>query len=366
MVDTFASGLANGIGSGINLGLVLKDRAQKDKDQARIDADLKIDDDVHAATAEFMKNRLLVPEAVNSDSTIQAKTVASGPATGINVATQPVAAPKYRAATVDDMADVANFRVAEYLKAGRTDKATEAHKDYMTFAAEKIHSEEKARESLAISAITGIDRGDYSGVATFYKAIPNGNSISGITENKDGTLTVKSTDADGKARPDAIVKSRADLSNTIAMLGKSDFALKYLDTQFKMSMEGRKATEDERHHREGEKNDREKNAAGGDGATSEMKNAKAFFPDMKPAEGLKKFRELMTEKSRGMSSHSDGMGGENVINHDTGEIYNLSRSGKKTVMQAAGATPVAASGIATPQSAAAPSGRPPLSQYQRN
>ena len=63
-----------------------------------------------------------------------------------------------------------------------------------------------------------------------------------------------------------------------------------------------------------------------------MKNAKAFFPNLAPAEGLKKFRELL-QKEGGLTQSSDGYGGINVIDHRTNEIYNL-RNGKRTVLQA--------------------------------
>ena len=73
-------------------------------------------------------------------------------------------------------------------------------------------------------------------------------------------------------------------------------------------------------------------ADGEGGSTSEMKNAKAFFPNLAPAEGLKKFRELL-QKEGGLTQSSDGYGGINVIDHRTNEIYNL-RNGKRTVLQA--------------------------------
>lgn len=94
--------------------------------------------------------------------------------------------------------------------------------------------------------------------------------------------------------------------------------------------------ETRRHNKAEEGISASKAASGGaDGTTAEIRNAKTFFPALyakDPAKALAAFKKLM-EKEGGLTQTSDGVGGMNVIDHRTNELYHIDRSGKKTVFQ---------------------------------
>lgn len=293
------------------------DAEWKRKERARVEADKKLDDDVDKKSRDYALSRVAIAPDGGKDvqgspaATTQSAPVMRNPAvdgitrnpggtegspqqdiserpdiglaassstanavrSGVNIrkAQQPQAnatldnseapaQPKYRKPNVDDMIDVAQHRAQLYLNAGKYDKATAAHKDYMAFAAEKLKVEESHRSGLAKNAIAGIMAGDYSGLGSFYEALPDGNKLQNVTPNKDGTITISVVGRDGKAKPPVTFKNGEHLANAVVSMSDTNAALQYMDrngkaeieadkTKFEQDYKNRDLTEKGRHNK---------------------------------------------------------------------------------------------------------------------
>lgn len=364
MIETFSSGLSAGLNNGMQVGFQMnanerQEKAQKHQDEewARQDADKKADDEIKKAVGEKLHSMLKVESAPVSPATVAAQGVGglnssasdatpSKPADGVLQPAKPTTA--YREATIDDYAAIAKFKAGEYLTRGMSDKAMEAHKEHLIFANEKLQKEQVAREQSALSTIASIDRGEVTPTVLngTYKFIPNGRKITSVEPEKDakgnptGALKITSADDDGK-NPTTGTQTPDQLKQTIAMLGKSDFALKYLDTQFKMSMEGRKANteegkaaEDARHHKATEGIDRDKLRSNAEGATAEIKNVKFLLSQGIAKNSMEAWKMAKAGSTpSGERIISDGNGGVIVIGQDTGSISKIDRRGEQHSMR---------------------------------
>lgn len=356
MIETFSTGLSAGLNNGMQVGFQMnanerQDKVQKHQDAewARQDADKKADDEIKKAVGEKLHSMLKVESAPVSPAPVAAQGIRglnssasnvapSKPADGLLQPAKPTTA--YRDATIDDYASIAKFKAGEYLSRGMSDKAMEAHKEHLIFANEKLQKEQQEREKSALITIGAIDKGAVTPETLngFYKSIPNGRKITSVEPEvvngkPTGALKITSSDEDGK-NPTTGMQTPDQLKQTIAMLGKSDFALKYLDTQFKMSMEGKKAAEDERHHKATEGIDRDKLRSNAEGATAEIKNVKFLL-----SQGIaKNYMEAWKMAKAGSTPSgeriiSDGNGGVIVIGQDTGSISKIDRRGEHHSMR---------------------------------
>lgn len=359
-----AGGIAKGWSQGINDQAKQNDSDWQKSERARVDKARKQDEEINATLSAEMKDMLRLSEPAGEPSI--AATGVNGVTTPSDQPAPPMAQgisqpatekPKYRSPTVDDMARIAQRKVQLSLESGNYNGALAAHTDAMAFASEKLKKEEAGRQVLGEKAIQGIAMGDYSGLTALYDTFPDGKKLSGVTTNKDGTISITLKDSSGKELEPKTFPNVQYLNAAVMTMVDTNKSLDALDKAGKQEIERAKQLEDARHNKEGEDIDRTKADAelikaktGSDEkATAEMKNAKAFFPDLPPAEGLKKFRALL-EKEGALTQSSDGFGGINVIDHRTNEIYNL-RNGKKTIMQAGEANAArnpAAQGIKQP------------------
>lgn len=306
----FAGGMAQGISRGIRDKAMMddaewkkNDAEWKKKERDRLEADQKLDDEINKQSRDYMNNVLAImpesdkeaqgasqatptaptPPAVKSPAASAAANgifwkpdntasrqeqpaaatrplspVASGISSVIRQAKQPQegvispandahdAKPKYRKPTVDDMVDIAQFRAQQYLNAGRYDKASAVHKDYLVFAAQKIQDEERDRTEEARKVAGNVMLGDFSGAEAFYNTrIPDGNKLGGIVENPDGTITAHAIDRNGKALPPATFQDRNQLAGMIASLSNSQTLLKHLENSAKQKADAGKANADQ-------------------------------------------------------------------------------------------------------------------------
>lgn len=277
------------------------DAEWKKKERARIEADKKLDDDVDKQTRDYALSRVAIvpdggkdvqgsPAATTQSAPVMRNPAADGIArnpggteppqqdiserpdiglaassptanavrSGVNIrkAQQPQAnatqdnsetpaQPKYRKPNVDDMIDVAQHRAQLYLKAGKYEKATATHKDYLAFAAEKIQNEERDRTEDARKVAGNVMLGDFSGIESFYNTrVPDGNKLGNIVENPDGSITAHTIDRNGNALTPITFQDRNRLASTISALSNSGTLLKHLEGQAKLDVDAGKVKAD--------------------------------------------------------------------------------------------------------------------------
>ena len=199
------------------------------------------------------------PEDMNALATPAAPEQTSPAAEGIAKPEEKKAA-RYSTATVDDMAWAAQEKQSAWMEKGNLPKAIEAHKDYMAFAAEKLQQEQVLRTEMSRKLIPAIAAGDFSGLDGYYKLLPDGKHISkdGVKENKDGTITVTTEDANGKKSDPATFKDRQALANAVGSLADPQVALKYMEAQSVHKLKEVDQKETERNHRATEENNADK------------------------------------------------------------------------------------------------------------
>ena len=339
-----------GVGTGYAVEKEMERRdaevARKQKEQDRLDAERKAEEEVNKQVAGYMTNRLLVPDPRANDPL-----------------THDQAKPQYRQPDINDMVDVANYRTALYLKGGKYSKAVDAHKDYMAFAGEKLKTEEEQRTRLAKNAAAGVLNGDYSGLQPFYSALPDGRRVDSVTPNEDGSIDVVVARADGVTMPPVKFKNREYLANTVLSYADTKVALDGLDKQWKRDFDEQKqkseeknkgselavnqgkAAEDVKHHRNTEEIERTKAEAerikaekNPEGLTSEIKNMQYLVRNgivKNEQEAWQAIRTGVT--AAGDQIKPDGLGGFFIVNPKDGSVTKNDGRGKEVLVHGKGA-----------------------------
>ena len=142
------------------------------------------------------------------------------------------------------MINALTMRSAGFLKRGLFDDALKNDETRLKFVSAKVAAETAERTRAAGAAKSMALQGDMSGIAKFYdRYIYDGTRISGMTPNKDGTVTVNRVGIDGhKFNPytvsnDALIAGMDSLTDPKA-------ASEFIDRSFKRQIEERKLEND--------------------------------------------------------------------------------------------------------------------------
>lgn len=116
-----------------------------------------------------------------------------------------------RTATADDMIAQIQHRASLLQKGGLGREATNAMKDWQGIAVNAIQLTSAQRNEDLGRVATAIAAGDLKPAQAFYdKYVMDGAKTTGITQNKDGSITVSRVRDDGVALPDKVVKGGAN------------------------------------------------------------------------------------------------------------------------------------------------------------
>ena len=170
--------------------------SREDKQWARDDALLKIDEEMGRTFQNSLKN-------------------ADGTA---------------RVATADDHLANMQQRISRYSGAGFSKEAEALMREHYSMANVKLQMEGKERENAATKVVGLLDAGDPSGVVDYYnKYMPTGDKLTGVEVGKDGSVLLQRTGLDGKPGEPLRAKSIEDLKRTI--VGSVDYKQAYQISQ---------------------------------------------------------------------------------------------------------------------------------------
>lgn len=254
--------------------------------------------------------------------------------------------PVYRPATLDDSIAHSGEVMNKLMDAGLLEDAAKVAPLHNAMIAEKLQSETAQRENAARNFIGALNGGDDKALLatgqTLTGMIPDGNQLTAINRQPDGTFSLQY----GNGAP---VTMTADQLTTTAA-GAVDFktALSHIQQVQTNALAAAKAkqeadsnkidqTERSRHNLASEGIQRisaNKTSASADAPTAEMKNAKAFFPDLPLPDALTAFRKITADK--GDSVHPDAFGGALIANPTTGKISRIDRKGAETILRPGG------------------------------
>jgi len=121
-----------------------------------------------------------------------------------------------RQATVDDVLTAQTKKAYALASAGQIDEAMNAQHLVNAATAEKIRSETEQRNAALGKAVVAAQSGDLATLKDFYnKWIPDGGTVTGFTQAKDGSLTVQRTGANGEVLPPTTFKDMGQLTSTL-------------------------------------------------------------------------------------------------------------------------------------------------------
>lgn len=144
--------------------------------------------------------------------------------------------------TDDDFVMAGKQRVFALADRGLFDEAQKAGREAMDYATKKIQAETTQREAAVRDAVAGIAKGDFRGaMEVFNKHVPDGNNLTNVIPNKDGSFTLERVSAvDGTKLPPVRVDNLDKLVASVQSLADPKALTQYIDRTFKNDMETRR------------------------------------------------------------------------------------------------------------------------------
>ena len=137
-----------------------------------------------------------------------------------------------RPPTDEDLMWSAQRNAQNLAAAGKTTEALGAYKDFVITAKAQIEKQGAERGEAIKLAIAKVNDGNFSAARDFYdKFVPDGARVTEFKENKDGSVTVKRVDLDGKPLPDTKT-TKAEIIQGLVSFDKPEKLVEYAQQSF--------------------------------------------------------------------------------------------------------------------------------------